>query len=986
MAETAVINIRLKNSTLLGVFLLWLMIIVFPAISGSNIFKHSLESKLDRHTEQIRHELMANANETETLLIPERVFQHLVRLPRYTTTFNDYFTFKRHQDKFLNDPVIRSLPDFRDKSQVKEQLESFNRFMMNYTGQVPAAIFHIDEDHHKCLALTNHSFDLNEIEQSKLQNELSQIAVYLNQRFVLSQQGKPTTYMTMRREDYPQLYKLTGSINLLSTDFFRLSSSFSHRTNCRINMITFRFPGFDEKERYLLMIFSENTIPARAGLKSLILRNSRLGRQVSFGFAKNMKLPHFYQKNDSINLLIELPYRFKNVFDSQVSYNSDSRPVLRFSHDFSSEKTKLHQQKRLIDLCVFLYIFLVPVAVFSFYRRTGMRSLKITTITAFFLANLLPLSGSFWLFISYRQQQRESEIDHAVNLARQKIWQSEQAFRMQRLRQLMLLRFFCFRFENARNEDWRSYLQIIGPERNSFQIRQFLYYNFLLIDSYGREQMRAGSSEGKGEELRPMLLGDELRLMLKFGAFRNLKQAEQSKISQTADIAAGLTEQIADRRLYGRLFSDEGFAYYSTSIVRNQLINISFIRKSDGLAGIFNSISNQGHLLQGIAWLMQQKALKTDFKTGNYMISLDFYPISPFSERAINGRIHYSPGGTGYVIDRDYDLASSIYANANSSVINNLDTVQPHLLVTDVVDREVFVLAKVFQVKSENSFTLAIPLLIISLISCFAIASGISAWLLLPIPPFLRMIKQLEQENYELELDLKTGDQFASLGESFNKLALAMLERGKMARLVSKSALDAVSGNQTSINRQARLLEASVLFSDVRNFTTITEQYDAELVVEMLNEYLTIMTRIIEKHGGYVDKIIGDAIQAVFIDSTEMTGPLSACSAAVEMRRALSRFNGNRQQLNMFTINNGIGIATGQVISGLVGSSEGKLDATIFGQPLVMAQQLESLSKYAQISQILVDHNTHCEIKEIFETEVFKSEKQQAVFEIKIFI
>ncbi len=986
MAENSVIKIRLKNSIHVGVIFLWLLIIVLPAISGSNIFKHSLESRLERHTGQIRHELMASADETETLLFPERVFQHFVRLPRYTTAFNDYFTYKRHQNKFLNDPFIIALPDFREKSQVKEQLERFNRFMMSHTGQIPGVIFHIDEDHHKCLALTNHSFDLNEIEEAKLQKELSNIAVYLNQRFVISQQGKPATYLTMRREDYPQLYKLTGSINLLSTDFFRFSSSFSHRTNCRINMITFRFPGFSEKERYLIMIFSENKIPAKAALKSLILRNSRLGRQVSFGYAKNMKLPYFYQNHDSINLLIDLPYRFKNVFDIQTVYSQNSRPVLKFSHDFSSEKKKLHQQKRLIDLCTFLYIFLVPVSVFSFYRRTGIKSLKITTIAAFFLANLLPLSGSFWLFISYRQQQRETEIDQAVNLARQKIWQSEQAFRMQRLRQLMLLRFFCFRFENARNEDWRSYLQIIGPERNSFLIRRFLYYNFLLIDSKGREQMRAGGSKGKGEELRPMLLGDELRLMLKFGAFKKLKQAEQAKISQTADIAAGLTEQIADHRLYGRLFSDEGFSYYSTSIVRNQLINISFIRKPDGLAGIFNSISNQGHLLYGIAWLMQQKALPTDMKAGNYRIRLDFYPISPFSERAINGRIHYSPGGTSYVIDRDYDLASSIYANANSAVINNLDTDQPHLLVTDVVDREVFVLAKVFQLKSDNSSTLAIPLLMISLISCFAIASGISAWLLLPIPPFLRMIRHLGEENYQLELELKTGDQFSSLANSFNGLALAMLEREKMSRLVSKSAMEAVSGSQKAINRNASMVEASVLFSDIRNFTTITEQYDAELVVEMLNEYLTIMNRIIEGHGGYVDKIIGDAIQAVFIGSAKMPSSPSACSAAVEMRRALYRFNSTRQQSNQFLINNGIGIATGQVTSGLVGSSDGKLDATIFGQPLVTAQQLESQSKHAKISQILLDYKTNLEIKGIFETEKFKSKNEQEIFEIKIFI
>jgi adenylate cyclase len=146
-----------------------------------------------------------------------------------------------------------------------------------------------------------------------------------------------------------------------------------------------------------------------------------------------------------------------------------------------------------------------------------------------------------------------------------------------------------------------------------------------------------------------------------------------------------------------------------------------------------------------------------------------------------------------------------------------------------------------------------------------------------------------------------------------------------------------------------------VLFSDIRSFTTLTEQYAPEEIVEMLNDYMTEMEAVIERHSGSIEKYIGDAIMAVFLPELGRAAPPQrAAEAAVEMGLALHAFNRKRAQAGRFVVKNGVGIATGELLMGSMGNLQGQQRYTVTGATVNLAAEMEKVSKQAAAMPIVM--------------------------------
>lgn len=138
----------------------------------------------------------------------------------------------------------------------------------------------------------------------------------------------------------------------------------------------------------------------------------------------------------------------------------------------------------------------------------------------------------------------------------------------------------------------------------------------------------------------------------------------------------------------------------------------------------------------------------------------------------------------------------------------------------------------------------------------------------------------------------------------------------------------------------------TVLFSDIRSFTTLSESMTPQELLNFLNSYLQRMSAPIHEQGGFVDKFIGDAIMALF-DKPEVTDSeeaFSAIQAAIGMQENLKIYNQHRCNSNYPPISIGIGIHTGQVIIGTIGSQE-RMDSTVLGDVVNLASRLEGLTK-----------------------------------------
>ena len=156
--------------------------------------------------------------------------------------------------------------------------------------------------------------------------------------------------------------------------------------------------------------------------------------------------------------------------------------------------------------------------------------------------------------------------------------------------------------------------------------------------------------------------------------------------------------------------------------------------------------------------------------------------------------------------------------------------------------------------------------------------------------------------------------------------------------------------------------QATVLFSDIRQFASLTESLGANETVNTLNDYFTDMVDVVLRHGGILDKYIGDAIMAVYgAPMVSQRDADNAVTCAIEMRRALERFNKRRVSCGLEPIEMGIGISTGEVVAGSIGTTK-RMDYTVIGESVNLAARLESATKHYGTS-VLVSDTTVSQMK-----------------------
>jgi adenylate cyclase len=215
------------------------------------------------------------------------------------------------------------------------------------------------------------------------------------------------------------------------------------------------------------------------------------------------------------------------------------------------------------------------------------------------------------------------------------------------------------------------------------------------------------------------------------------------------------------------------------------------------------------------------------------------------------------------------------------------------------------------------------------------------------------------------------------------KLEKDRITRERFQRLLSPDLAEMVVSGKLRVEKGGVSRVATVMFIDIRGFTAMSERTPPGDVLQMLNEYFEIVVETVFRHEGTVDKFMGDEIMVIWgapVDHHD--DPLRAVRAALDIKSELRRFNQHRARENKPVIKVGIGVNTGTLVAGYIGSSQ-TMSYSVIGDTVNTASRLCAAAKEGEI---LITENTHSCLGGLFETVEFEPVRAKGKFEpIRVF-
>ena len=256
----------------------------------------------------------------------------------------------------------------------------------------------------------------------------------------------------------------------------------------------------------------------------------------------------------------------------------------------------------------------------------------------------------------------------------------------------------------------------------------------------------------------------------------------------------------------------------------------------------------------------------------------------------------------------------------------------------------------------------------------FLLAGLLGTWFLAyfmikPIHRLVEGVQAVTRGEYQ-QIQNRSQDEIGLLISSFNNMSQNLREKelikNAFSQYVSENVLESFLKNPKDLQVGGARTEVTILFTDIRNFTALAEQLEPSAVVRLLNEYFEVVIEVVQKYEGTLDKFIGDAVMAVFgAPRRRSNDEERAVRAAIEMNERFQILKHDWLLQNYPNIEIGVGINTGEVVAGNVGSMK-RLSYTVIGDSVNMAARIEKLNKRFH-TQILISQSTYKKLQEILE-------------------
>jgi adenylate cyclase len=256
-----------------------------------------------------------------------------------------------------------------------------------------------------------------------------------------------------------------------------------------------------------------------------------------------------------------------------------------------------------------------------------------------------------------------------------------------------------------------------------------------------------------------------------------------------------------------------------------------------------------------------------------------------------------------------------------------------------------------------------IGILAVGILSAILLGIALSRRITQPVTALVRAAESIAAGELEQRLQVTTGDEIGALTEAFNSMAGGLRERERihdmLGRFVSPTVARLVMSRPLALSGESKLL--TILFTDLRDFTAMTEREDPAVVISGLNDYFQIVVEAADRHGGIVNKFGGDSTLVLFGLTDEYADARSSATAAVraalDIRAGMGALSQRRAAEHLPALTAGIGINTGTVIAGLIGA-ERRMEYTVIGDAVNLSARIQALNRELE-GDILISDATY---------------------------
>ena len=234
-----------------------------------------------------------------------------------------------------------------------------------------------------------------------------------------------------------------------------------------------------------------------------------------------------------------------------------------------------------------------------------------------------------------------------------------------------------------------------------------------------------------------------------------------------------------------------------------------------------------------------------------------------------------------------------------------------------------------------------------------------------PILMLVSAVRAIGEGKLDQRIEIKRKDEIGDLTDAFNDMAKGLQEREfirqTFQKFVHKDVVNELLSNPDMVKVGGERKKATIIFTDIRGFTPLSESLKPEDLIGLVNGYFKELLPIIDRNGGVLDKFIGDAMMIVFGAPIEKDDDaIRAVRTGLEMQQKLNEMKKEKEKEGRKTIVMGIGINTGYVVAGNVGSQD-RMEYTVLGDVVNVAARIEGQSR---TGEVMISEETYNEVKD----------------------